>query len=99
MARSGDEEAITIFKQQATALGFAFNSMISLLNSEKVVLFGEYVKYLDLILPDTKKVVTDLLYGYCPEIVISELQNDAAAVGAVLCASDRVISSLEFSEN
>ncbi len=99
LARSGDEDACAIFKQQAMALGFAFNSMISLLNSEKIVLFGEFVKYLDLILPDAKKVVRDLLYGQCPEIVISELQNDAAAVGATLCAGDRVISKIEFSEN
>ena len=99
LARSGDENALTIFKHQAMALGFAFNSMISLLNSEKIVLFGEFVKYLDLILPDAQKVVRDLLYGSCPEIVLSELQSDAAAVGAVLCASDRVISRLEFSEN
>ena len=73
--------------------------MISLLNSEKIVIFGEFSKYLDLILPDAKKVVCDLLYGQCPEIVISELQNEAAAVGAALCASDRVINCLEFSEN
>ena len=99
LARLGDENACRIFKQQAMALGFAFNSMISLLNSEKIVIFGEFVKYLDLILPDAKKVVSDLLPWNCPEIVISELQNDAAAVGAVLCASDRVISKLEFSEN
>ena len=99
LARAGDENAKLIFKRQAMALGFAFNSMISLLNSEKIVIFGEYTKYLDLILPDTQKVVRDLLYGYCPEIVISELSNDAAAVGAVLCASDRVIGGLEFSEN
>ncbi len=99
LARSGDKNAIAIFKHQAMALGFAFNSMISLLNSEKIVLFGEYVKYLDLILPDAQKVVRDLFFGNCPEIVISGLQNDAAAVGAALCASDRVIGSLEFSEN
>ncbi len=99
LARSGDENARAIFKRQAMALGFAFNSMISLLNSEKIVIFGEFVKFLDLILPDAKKVVCDLLYGQCPEIVISELQNEAAAVGAALCASDRVINCLEFSEN
>ena len=99
LARSCDENARAIFKRQAMALGFAFNSMISLLNSEKIVIFGEFVKFLDLILPDAQKVVRDLLYGQCPEIVISELQNDAAAVGATLCASDRVINCLEFSEN
>lgn len=99
LARSGDEDALKIFKHQAMALGFAFNSMISLLNSEKIVIFGEFSKYLDLILPDAQKVVRDLLYGQCPEIVISELQNEAAAVGAALCASDRVINGLEFSEN
>ena len=99
LARSGDQDALKIFKHQAMALGFAFNSMISLLNSEKIVIFGEFSKYLDLILPDAKKVVCDLLYGQCPEIVISELQNEAAAVGAALCASDRVINCLEFSEN
>jgi predicted NBD/HSP70 family sugar kinase len=99
LAREGDPQAKLIFKRQAMALGFAFNSIISLLNSEKIVIFGEFTKYLDLILSDAQKVVYDLQYGYCPQIVISELQSDAAAVGATLCAGDRVISKLEFSEN
>lgn len=99
LARQGDAEAKLIFRRQATALGFAFNSLISLLNSEKIVIFGEFCKYLDLILPEAQKVVYDLQYGYVPKIVLSELQNDAAAVGAALCASDRVIMGLEFPEN
>lgn len=99
LAREGDPQAKLIFKRQAMALGFAFNSVISLLNSEKIVIFGEFTKYLDLILSDAQKVVYDLQYGYCPKIVISKLQSDAAAVGATLCAGDRVISRLEFSEN
>lgn len=99
LAREGDPQAKLIFKRQAMALGFAFNSVISLLNSEKIVIFGEFTKYFDLILSDAQKVVYDLQYGYCPKIVISKLQSDAAAVGATLCAGDRVISRLEFSDN
>lgn len=99
LARQGDKEAKLIFKRQSTALGFAFNSLISLLNSEKIVIFGEFSKYLDLILPDAEKVVYDLQYGCVPQIVISDLQNDAAAVGAALCAADKAINVLEFSEN
>lgn len=99
LAREGDKDAGLIFTRQATALGFAINNAISFLNSENIVLFGELSRFLDLILPETRKVICDLQYGYCPEIVISELKDDAAAVGAVLCASDKIIGGLEFSEN
>lgn len=99
LARNGDNNALLIFKRQSIALGFAFNSLISLLNSEKIVIFGAFLKYMDLILPNAEKVVYDLQYGYVPKIVFSELQNDAAAVGATLCAGDRLINEFEFMKN
>lgn len=77
-------------------LGFALNNAIGLLNLEKVILFGEFTKYSDLFLAETERLLCELLGEEKPQIVLSGLKSDAAAVGASLFAADIVIENLKF---
>jgi len=96
LAESGEEKVINIFNNLGTALAFALNNAIGLLNPDTVILFGDFIKYSHLFLSETKKVLKELLAEDCPEIVLSTLNNDAAAVGATLFATDKFIEKLRF---
>ncbi len=99
LCRNGDEDAELIFENVGKALGYALISVMSLINSEKIVFFGALTYFLDLLLPHTEKLITYLWWGYCPKFEIAKLSPDAAAVGAALYASDIFIENLEFSES
>lgn len=99
MARDGDNAASEIFKNLGSALAVAINNASSLLNPEKVVLFGEFLKYSPLFLPETERVLKTFLSEEAPPILISEQSGSGAAIGASLFAADRVIESLEFGSN
>ena len=96
LARHKDEEAVRIFENIGYALGFALNNAISLLNPETVILFGDFIQYSDLFLPEAVKILKQTLSEDVPGIVISELNSEAAAVGAALFAADKVIENLNF---
>jgi len=96
MARSGDMEAIGIFNEIGNALGFALNNVCSLLNSEKIVLFGEFIKYNDLFIEKSKNTLKDFVGEDIPEIILSKQNPQSAAVGAALFAADKIIDKLEF---
>ena len=95
-ARDGDNKAVKIFEVIGCALGVALNNTISLLNPETVILFGDFTKYSDLFLPPTKSELKHYLKDTAPEMVLSRLSGDAAAVGAALFAADMVIENLHF---
>lgn len=95
-AQNGGETEKDIFKQLGIALGFALNNTIGLLNPETVILFGDFIKYHTLFLSFTENTLKELLAEEMPEIVLSQLNNDAAAVGATLFATDKVIEKLKF---
>ena len=90
------EKAKEIFENLGTALAFALNNASGLLNPETVILFGDFVKYSPLFLSSTENLLKQLLGDECPEIVLSTLNNDAAAVGATLFATDKFIEKLKF---
>lgn len=94
-ALKGNTAAVEVFKRLGNALGFALNNAIGLLNPEKIILFGEFTRYAPLFIAETTAVLSRLCNDV-PEIFISQLDNDAAAVGAALFAADRVIEGLEF---
>lgn len=96
LAHNGDEKAKEIFENLGTALAFALNNASGLLNPETVILFGDFVKYSPLFLSSTENLLKQLLGDECPEIVLSTLNNDAAAVGATLFATDKFIEKLKF---
>lgn len=95
LAEKGDSVAKGIFKNLGNALGFALNNAIGLLNPETVILFGEFTRYSALFHSEIINVLNELL-GEAPQTVLSQLDNNAAAVGAALFAADRVIEKLEF---
>lgn len=97
-ARTGDMEAIGIFAEIGKSLGFAINNTISILNPEKIVLYGDFIKYNDLFLDSTLKILNEILGDNIPEIILSKQSFQAAAVGAALFAADREIEKLEFLE-
>ncbi len=99
LAKNEDNVALEIFKNLGSALAIAINNANSLLNPEKVVLFGEFLEYSPLFLPETERVLKTFLSEEAPPILISEQSGSGAAVGASLFAADRVIESLEFGSN
>ncbi len=96
LARKSDEKAIEIFRNIGNSLGFALNNASNLFNPEKIVLYGSFLNFSDLFLDNTKVLLTELMGEDVPEIVISEFDDAAAAIGASLFASDLVIKELEF---
>lgn len=96
LAENGQETAKEIFINIGNVLGFALNNAIGLLNPERVILFGEFTKYSDLFLAETERLLNELLGEEKPQIVLSGLKSDAAAVGASLFAADIVIQNLKF---
>lgn len=98
LAENGEAKAKEIFTGSGNALGFALHNTISLMNPETVVVFGEFTRYSHLFLEETKKVLGQLSDKKVPEMAISALNNDSAAVGASIFTADTVIRKLEFEE-
>lgn len=98
LARSGDSKAAEVFNKIGYSLGFALNNAISLLNPETVILFGDFIKYSDLFLNEAERVLEKASSEILFDMVLSELNNDSAAVGAALFAADRLIEKLNFTD-
>lgn len=96
MALKGDTYALTVFNDLGNALGFALNNVVSLFNPENIILYGDFTKYSDLFLNETKNVLTNLVGEDVPKILLSTLDSAAAAVGATIFAADEVIEELDF---
>lgn len=95
-ALEGDAGAKQVFDEIAAALALALNNACSLLNPEKVVLFGSFFRNADLFLGAAEKRLGRLMKQSCPSIVLSRLDNGSAAVGAALFVAERVIDGLEL---
>ena len=93
-----NQEAKMIFQEIGKALGFALNNAVSFLNPEAVILYGEFTKHSDLFLEETKQVLTSFLSDEMPDILLSNLDDSAAAVGATLFAADHVIEELDLTK-
>ncbi|MEE1074896.1 MAG: ROK family protein [Acutalibacteraceae bacterium] len=96
MARSGNNEALSIFKNIGTSLGYALNNASILLNPEKIILFGSFCKYSDLFLQSAVLQLQTLMGEYAPIISVSSFEEDSAAIGATLYATDIAINDLNF---
>lgn len=97
LARAGDERAIAIFDEMTTALAFSVNNLVSLYNCEKIIIFGEFKNNADLFLDKLINQSKELLVcSNIPKIVISPLEETAAAVGAALFAADSLVEQLYF---
>ncbi len=96
LAQNGDKTAVEIFKNLGRALSFALSGAIGLLNPEQIILFGKFTTYSCLFLPETERVLEDILGSNMPKILLSELGDNNAAVGSALFAADRVIENLKF---
>lgn len=95
-ARGGDSRAIKIFNNLGNSLGVALNNASNLFNPEKVILYGSFCKFSDCFLENTKSKLSELMGEDSPDIVISEFDDTAAAIGASLFAADLVIKELKF---
>ena len=96
MAQNGETNAVRVFANLGNALGFALNNVVSLFNPENIILYGDFTKYNELFLKETKGVLEVLLGEEAPKIMLSTLDNIAAAVGAALFAADNVIDESCF---
>ena len=95
-ALEGDQNAKRVFNEIGVALALALNNACSLLNPERVVLFGSFCRNAELFLGTTEKRLGRLMKHNCPSIVLSRLDNGSAAVGAALFVAERVIDGLEL---
>ncbi len=98
LARNGDEKAAEIFKKIGYSLGFAVNNVASLLNPEAVILFGDFTKHSDLFLREAERVLQTAASEILFDVVLSELNNDSAAVGVALFAAEKLMEKLEFKD-
>ena len=97
LARSGDEAALCVVTEAAKALAFALVNVYYLFNPDKVVLFGNFQKYSDLIVSCVKDLVKEISRGeFTADIELSELDDTANVVGASLFAADIAIQNLYF---
>lgn len=96
VAYQGEKEAIRVFAEIGNALGFALNNAVSFLNPDALILYGDFTKYSKLFLDEAKKVLQDFLADEMPDILLSNLDDTAAAVGAALFAADHVIEELDL---
>lgn len=98
LARSGDEISKEIFTNIGKAIGFAVSNVSAILNPQKIILFGEFCRYADLFIDTAGQTLKKLSISTAPEIVQSNLDMDAAAVGAALFAADDLIKELNFTD-
>ncbi|NNC12704.1 ROK family transcriptional regulator [Planctomonas sp. JC2975] len=92
-AMSGESEAIRAIADAGTAIGVATANLCNLLDPERIVVGGDLGRAGELLLgPMRREVERAVLAGtqFAPEIVQSQLGVNAAPMGAVAMAVDRV---------
>ena len=63
-----------------------------------MVLFGDLLQYADMYMDTLLDLLVENAYDTSVRLLLSDLDNDAAAAGAALWAADRVMNELTFSE-
>ena len=96
VAHKGKKEAKKVFADIGNALGFALNNAVSFFNPDALILYGDFTKYSELFLGEAKNILKNFLPDEAPEILLSNLDDTAAAVGAALFAADHVIEELDL---
>lgn len=97
LARSGDKTALSVFTEAVKALAFALVNVYQLFNPEKIVLFGKFQKYSDLIVDCLESLMKEISrQSFDATIAVSSLDETATSVGAALFAADKVIEKLYF---
>ncbi|WP_243061631.1 ROK family transcriptional regulator [Humibacter sp. RRB41] len=92
-AMAGDSDAIRAIADAGTAIGVATANLSNLLDPERIVIGGELGRAGELLLgPMRREVERAVLAGtrFAPEIVQSQLGQNASAMGAMAMAVDRV---------
>ena len=93
LAKSGDRLAIKIINNAGKYLGIAVSNLINLLNPEKIILGGGLIKIGDLLLEPMKETIKEYAYPELlkpVEIKISNLNDNAGALGAAALAMDKI---------
>ncbi len=98
LARSGDPVSMDIFHRLTVGIGMALINVVNLFNPEYVVLFGDLRQYADLYMDTLLDLLDENAYDTSVRLLLSDLDDDAAAAGAALWAADRVMNELTFSE-
>lgn len=98
LARGGDPVSMEIFHRLTVGIGMALINVVNLFNPEYVVLFGDLRQYADLYMDTLLDLLDENAYDTSVRLLLSDLDNDAAAAGAALWAADRVMNELTFSE-
>lgn len=98
LALQGEAAAVKVFDEIAASLAFALCNACSLLNPERVVLFGSFCRNADLFLGTAERRLGRLMKSGRPTIVLSRLDKGSAAVGAALFVAERVIDGLELAD-
>lgn len=98
LARNGDIISMDIFHRLTVGIGMALINVVNLFNPECVVLFGDLRQYADLYMDTLLDLLVENAYDTSVRLLLSDLDNDAAAAGAALWAADRVMNELTFSE-
>ncbi len=96
LARGGDGIARALFDDIGYALGIALTNAVNLLYPQTVVIYGTFSAFADLYIETAQRVLNENIYDTCVGITVSDLTHDAAAVGAALCAGERVVTMLNF---
>lgn len=96
--RARGDEAVgkDLFKEIGTALGFALANAVNLLYPETAVIYGTFSEFADLYLETAQETLNANVYDTRVLIKVSDLGDDAAAVGAALCASEKAIEEINF---
>jgi len=92
-ARLGDRDALMIVEELAQRLARGVASVVVVLNPRKVVIGGGLSRAGSLLLDPLKRGV-DLYVPFAPEIVLSELGDEAVALGAIRFAMRTVEKQL-----
>jgi predicted NBD/HSP70 family sugar kinase len=97
LARSGEATALSVFTEAVKSLAFALVNVYYLFNPDKIVLFGSFKDYSDLIVSCLEELVKEICYNDFEAVIeLSALDDNATAVGAALFAADIYIKDLYF---
>ena len=96
-ARQGDPYSEELVEKTTTLLGISLANMASLLDIEKIVIGGGVSRAGKQLVNPIRDIV-EKLTPYPPEIFISELQEDAAILGAVAGVLEQKESIISFSQ-
>lgn len=86
LAKSGNEECVTILKETGGVIGIGLTNLIHIINPQKIVLGGGVTKAKDLILPVILKTIAECALtprAKQTEVTITKLGDDATLIGAV----------------